>query len=136
MRTIAYAARDEITISPATATTVMNSEIAKARGKFVRLHASAKLDRVSGEGRLNALPSTACSVVFSDMFTVTNSGTSTASAPTMSSAVAGRLMRSRPTFPRRLRRAGGVVEDSGPWPAGASEAAGIAVLIRRSTFLG
>src|SRR5699024_636177 len=134
LRTIAKAASAEMMISPATATVVMKIEIAKPRGKFVRFHASTKLEKVSGSGRLNALPSTACAVVFSDMFTVTNSGTSTVSEPRSSSTVAGQLTRSRPTLPRRRRRAG--VEGVAGGTA-AAEAAGVAVdMIRTPSFLG
>ncbi|GLK06520.1 hypothetical protein GCM10017597_33200 [Brachybacterium conglomeratum] len=46
------------------------------------------------------------------MFTVTKSGTSTVSAPRISSAVVVTFTRSRPTRPRRRRRGvGAVLED-------------------------
>src|SRR5690625_5398803 len=80
---MAKAASAEITISPKTDTAVMNVEIASPRGKLVNCQACSKPSNEKGTGREKAWPSTACAVVFSDMFTVTNSGTSTASEHTM-----------------------------------------------------
>ncbi len=56
---------------PATVARVTSVEITKARGKSVSSHAVAKLETSNGAGRLNALPSTACCVVLSDMAIVT-----------------------------------------------------------------
>jgi hypothetical protein len=86
--------------------TETKTEIAKPRGKFVRVQACAKLSKVSGLGREKALPSTACPVVLNAMLTVTKSGTSTPSVQTRRMAVVGQLVRSRPEGTRRGFAAG------------------------------
>ena len=56
---------------PTTVPAVTRSEIVKATGKFVSSHACAKPEKSIGLGSENALPSTACSVDFSDIEIVT-----------------------------------------------------------------
>ena len=56
---------------PTTVPAVTSTEITKARGKSVRLHASRKPSTLNGEGSAKALPSTACSVVLNAIETVT-----------------------------------------------------------------
>ncbi len=74
-----------------------------ARGKFVSCHASAKPEKSIGAGRENALPSTACEVVFMDIVTVTYSGTSTVSEQRKRMTMVAQLVVSCPPLPRRVR---------------------------------
>ena len=71
----------------------MNAEMTNARPKFVNCHASAKLLKLSGDGRLNPVPDAACSDVLSAIATVKYMGSSTASDASASSPVSRQLTR-------------------------------------------
>ena len=71
LRTIAYDASDARSTVPTTVPAVTRIEIVKATGKLVSSHAFANPEKSIGAGSENALPSTACSVVFSDIEIVT-----------------------------------------------------------------
>ena len=94
---------------PTTVPIVTRIEMVKATGKLVSSHAAAKPEKSIGDGREKALPSTACVVDFSDIETVTYSGSSTVSAQRSRMTMVHQLVRSWPIRRRRRRDVATVV---------------------------
>jgi hypothetical protein len=97
------------------------------RGKFVRVHASAKLPGFIGHGQVNPAPAAACSLVLNAIASVKYSG-----SRMVKDAIASRIVRPHPRRPSP-RSASGLRRR--PREAAATVGASAAMAIR-ATLLG
>src|SRR3954451_18545666 len=92
LRARAYATTELVSRVKTTAPTVMNAVLARACGKLVRSHASAKFAQLTGFGHSKPVPCVSCSGVLRATTTARYSGTRTVSEQTAMRAVAHQLV--------------------------------------------